>query len=574
MMILSRRTLAVTFGLLIPVLFLPASQAETPPAPTGPPAITLSLADAVKMGLENNLDIKVAKQTPLIREQDIIFQEAVFDPNFGATAFKSDNSQPSQNVFDIGTSGSIVSLDSTVTDYAAGWGDRMRWGGSYTADLRLTRFTSTSRNAVFPTSYQTSFEVAYNQALLRNFGTKANETNIVIAQNNQAISRSQFRQQVLDVLKATEDAYWELVFARQDLDVKGEALALAQELLKLNKIKVQVGTLPPIEITTAEAEVANREQGVIVAENAVRDAEDRLRSVLNMPKQDDSWSRPIAPLDTPTYVERAVDLPAELEKAISSRPDLEQARLSTSTADARVMFDRNQLKWDLNVRAAYMLRGLAGDAGSQPLFPVFCDDNGLFDPNTMTIVGGTSGNGRCDGGELPNPTYPLGLVGENQTFAFSQTQNDNFLDSLYQIRDTDFESWSLSLALGIPIGNRSAEASYMGSRLAKEQSNIIYERAKLNAEVQVRTAARAILTNKKRIDAAEKNVELQRKKVEAEQKKFENGMSTSFQVLEFQEDLTTALGTKNRSLVDYRKSLTALEQAKGTLDQYLKVTVQ
>ena len=98
--------------------------------------------------------------------------------------------------------------------------------------------------------------------------------------------------------------------------------------------------------------------------------------------------------------------------------------------------------------------------------------------------------------------------------------------------------------------------------------------AKLNAEVQVRTAARAILTNKKRIDAADKNVELQTKKVEAEQKKFENGMSTSFQVLEFQEDLTTARGDRNRALVDYRKSIAALEQARGTLDEYLKVSIQ
>jgi len=307
-------------------------------------------------------------------------------------------------------------------------------------------------------------------------------------------------------------------------------LRLAQELLKLNRIKVEVGTLPPIEITTAEAEVASREQGVIVAENTVRDAEDTLRRALNMPKGGDAWLRPIEPTDEPSFLERPVDLQQDLEVALANRPDLVQARLEVDNANTRLAFDKNQLKWDLGFRGTYLLSGLAGDNPS------------FFDPNTGTFF-----------------VVPL---------------NEDFIDSYDSLAGGDFDSWSVSLNLNIPIGNNAAQANYTASRLALEQAEVSYERARLGAEVEVRIAARAILTNRKRIEAAEKNVELQRKKVEAEQKKFENGMSTSFQVLEFQEDLTTALGQKNRALVDYRKSITALEQAKGTLDDYLNVTVQ
>jgi len=526
MMKVSKGALVVGLCLAMPGMSAIAApqSGEATGMESGPPAMNLSLQDAVAMALENNLDIKAARITPDLRSQDIIFQEAAFDPNVGASVFKSDNSRPSQNVFDIGTTGTVVSIDSTVNQYDVGWGDSLRYGARYTADLSLQRFTSTSANAIFPTTYYATLTFAYNQSLLRNFGRKANETQIVIAQTNHEISRSQFRNQVLTVLQSAEDAYWELVFAKRDLDVKMESLGLAQELLKLNRIKVQVGTLPPIEITQAEAEVANREQEVIVAENNVSNAEDTLRRVLNMPKADDAWSRAIMPMDQPDYQERAIDLDSEMEEAIENRPDLEQARLSISNADTQLTYDRNQLKWDLGFQATYRLDGLAGDQ---------------VDPNTMSLL-----------------------------------SNQNILDALYYVRDRDFESWSVALALNVPIGNNAAEATYVGSRLAKEQREIDYENARLAAEVDVRTAARAIQTDKKRIDAAEKNVELQRKKVEAEQKKFENGMSTSFQVLTYQEDLTTALGTKNRALVDYRKSLTALERAKGTLDRYLSVTLQ
>ena len=539
-MTLSRRALAVTLGLLIPVLFLSASQAETPPAQTGPPKITMSLADAVRMGFENNLDVKVARFAPMVREQDILIQDAAFDPNLRFFAEKQDNTFPSAQRTVIGSAATtqirssediIAPFNFNQQNYTAAFGDPLRWGGKYSVQLNMTREVTSSADSFLPKQYQTSLLLMYEQSLLRNFGKSANETQIVLAQNNYDLSRSQYRNQVQLSLKQIEDAYWELVFARQDLDVKIESLGLAEQLLKLNRIKVQVGTLPPIEITTADAEVANREQGVIVAENAVGDAEDTLRKAVNMPKGDDAWGRTIVPTDQPEYIERPVELEKELAEAMSHRPDLEQARIDVKSAETRMGFDRNERKWDLGLRASYTLSGLAGD------------NNSLFiDPNT--------------GATLAVPF------------------DENYDDSLKRIVDRDFDSWGLLLNLNIPLGNNAADARYLGSRLAKEQSDITYERAKLNAEVQVRAAARAILTNKKRIDAAEKNVELQRKKVEAEQKKFENGMSTSFQVLEFQRDLTTALGTKNRSLVDYRKSLTALEGAKGTLDQYLKVTVQ
>lgn len=535
----------------------------------GPP-IEMSLVDAIQMSLQNNLDIKVASYDPLQRQQDVVFQQAVFDPNLTGLAQKSDNKQPSLNVFDVGAAGTIASIESTTNFFQTTFTDPLSYGASYLVDLQMTRQTSNSANAVFPTTYFSQLRFQYDQSLLRDFGTKNNKTQIVIAQNNEKISQSQFRDQVLTTLKATEDAFWELVFARDDLEVKTESLRLAEELLKLNRIKVDVGTLPPIEITQAEAEVANREQGVIVAENAVRNAEDNLRGVVNMPHESMNWSRPIVPTDEPSFVELEVDLFKAFEVGLANRPDLEQARLNINTAETQMALDRNQLKWDLNFRGSFTLQGLAGDIEQQSgdaFIQTACDDSGADG------IPGTADPGEGDG--ICNPTERPGVITFNDVpqFAEGDLQNQDFGDSLEFIRDGDFKSWSATLFLGIPIGNNSRDATYVSSRLAKEQNDIRYQQAKLAAEVEIRTAARSILTDRKRIEAAEKNVELQRKKVEAEQKKFENGMSTSFQVLEFQEDLTTALGEKNRALVDYRKSITSLERAKGTLNEYLGVTM-
>ncbi len=536
-MVLSKSALAVGLCLVVP-----STAAVMAQDMAGPPPLELSLREAVEMTLQNNLDIQVAGYTPLVREQDVIFSEAAFDPNVRFFAERQDNRFPTSlrtvaggalvtSAFD--SSEDVISVFfQKQNNYAAAFGDILRYGANYSAQLDMTRQKTSSADSILPIQYQTSLWLSYNQSLIRNFGRDINETPIVIAQNNREVSQSDFRNQVLLVLKQAEDAYWELVFTNEDLLVKKESLRLAEELLKLNKIKVQVGTLPPIEITQAEAEVASRDQGVIVAENAVSNAEDALRQVINMPKTDEAWSRPIKPTDEPQFTDRAVDVPAEIEEALSIRPDLEKVRINMATADTQLAFDRNQLKWDLGFSANYWLRGLSGD-----------------DPQVTVID--------------PNTGIPSSVV---------VPINEDFLDSFDSLLDLDaFDSWWLSLNLNIPIGNNAAEANYLSSRLEREQQEITYQNTRLKAEVEVRTAARSILTDKKRIEAAEKNVELQRKKVEAEQKKFDNGMSTSFQVLDFQEDLTTALGTKNRALVDYRKSITALEKAKGTLHKYLNV---
>ena len=138
-------------------------------------------------------------------------------------------------------------------------------------------------------------------------------------------------------------------------------------------------------------------------------------------------------------------------------------------------------------------------------------------------------------------------------------------DSLSNIPDLDEYQWTATVTYAIPLKNRAAKANFARARLSREQAEVDLRNQEQTIRVEVRRAARAVESGIKRVEAANVNVLLQEKKLEAEQKKFENGMSTSFEVLTFQNDLADAELGQIRALLDYTKALAALERAKGTL---------
>ncbi|HKB07373.1 MAG TPA: TolC family protein [Candidatus Polarisedimenticolia bacterium] len=460
------------------------------------PAYVVSLQDAVKAALENNLDIVVSSYSPLISEGRVIAAESAFDPSVNAVVTALDSRGPSVLTF--------VPTRKTH-DYLLSFVDPLLTGGQYQIDLEAVDTTVPSSNPLIPGNlqeYDTSWRVRVSQPLLRNFGVKTNKTLVVIARNTLGINDSVFRQSVLDSVAAAEKAYWDLNFSLASLKTSEAALKLAQDFLEQNRIKVRVGTLAPIEITQAEAQVADREEAVIISENLVKTAEDNLRGVMNVPKDSPIWSQPISPSDPLAVVEQSPDMDTSVSTALQRRPDLEQARLNLRSREADLAFRKNQKRWDLL---------LSGDYGK------------------------------------------LGI----DAFTYS-----NSLDALQQGSSFD---WTVSLALGIPLGNRLANGNYASSEYAFTQAQKNLDAVELAARVEVRNAVRDVQTTLKRVKAAQVNVRLQKEKLSAEQKKFENGMSTSFQVLQFQTDLFQAATRENLAMVDYNKSQVELERVQGTL---------
>ena len=358
-----------------------------------------------------------------------------------------------------------------------------------------------------------------------------NRTDIEVAKLGVATSEEGFRRTVIDTLGTVENAYWDLSAAISNLDVARESLKLANDLLALNRKKVEVGTLAPIQITEAEAGVASREEGVIIAQADIRNAEDNLRRIMNVPPDSPDWMMAITPSDKLPFEPAEIDLGAMIRAALEERPEIRQAKQDLRTKDLRHRFAQNQTKPGFDALASYSPRGDNEDVG-------LVDTNGDHIPDSPGVVinGGTR-------------------------------------ESIREVFDNRNYDWSIGLNHSIPIGNRAAKSVEAQSQIALEQSQLTLQNLERGVQVEVRTAVRAVDTGVKRVASARSNVVLQVKKLEAEQKRYDNGMSTSFQVLSFQNDLTAARSAEIAAITAYNKAVVDLGRVTATLPETSGVTI-
>jgi outer membrane protein TolC len=309
------------------------------------------------------------------------------------------------------------------------------------------------------------------------------------------------------------------VFQIENLKVQEDSLDLAKDFYDIEKARVDVGIKAPLDLAQAEASVASREEAVIVAESAVRDAEDRLKQLMDLPADSELWAYPVIPKDRPEVKETDVSLEGSIEEAMENRPEIKVAKYGIESDEIRLEYSKNQLKPELNLNASYGLAGLGGT---------------LLERQT---VGGPVIN------EVPG----------------------GYVDALEQVFTGDFRNWSLGVALVIPIKNRYAESQHLTRRLTLQQDKDNLKNLEAQVIQEVRRAVRKLETDIKRVRVARVARELEEKKLDAEQKKYEHGLSTSFEVLEFQTDVTRARSEEIRAITDFNRSSAALEQAQGTI---------
>ena len=506
-------------------LALPAPPVAAQDPADADPGVPLGLAEALRTALANNLDLVIARRDPQIAEAGIDVQKAAFDPVLGVTAEFARNDVDETISYSTLVDDEIVVVeedDDSTTDsplVGVSWAQSLKFGGRYDVTVRALE-SDTSPSIGFdqttgfivqsdPLYQQGSLALNFEMPLLRGFGTEVTTADIVLARSGLEISQEDLRLQAQSTLQSVENAYWDLLASIEALRVARESLSLAQDLLALNRKKVEVGTLAPIEITQAEAGVASREESVILAETAVENAEDELRQLLAVPKGDPSWFRRIVPTDRPEYREMDLDSDALLAKALERRPEIVTARKRLQDAELSERVAKNAVKHDLTLGAS---------------------------------VGPT----RSD--------YDVRLSYINQ-------------DLLPQDAKTTMDEldWRIGLTYGIPVFNRAAKANYAVATLNREKSELGVQSVEQTIRVDVRRAVRSVDSGVKRVAAARANTVLQRRTLEAEQKKFDNGMSTSFEVLQIQTDLLNAQVAEIRAILDYTKALADLERAKGTL---------
>jgi outer membrane protein TolC len=385
----------VTVLLVIGVLALRPLSAQTPsvsetqtpqqdmPSVQQPPAmplsttervVQLSLEDAIRLALHNNLDLQRERFSPRIQHTEIEKARADFDPAIGVDAQISGT----QTFPPLGLAIQVQQLINTgeITPY---FKQKIVTGGSYELRFVNTR-EELFRNlpldpGVLNPRFESSLQLTFTQPLLKDFGISVNRAFIHQAQKAAEIADQQVLQTILDTIFTVQQSYWDLVFRVEDLGAKRESQKLAEDFLAENKVRVELGTMAPIELVQAETQVKAREGDVIVAEEAVEDAEDQLKDILNLPETMGTWLIRLRPTDTPPFVPvLAISVQEKIATALKNRPDFVQSQLNIASREIDRQVARNQTLPRLDLVARGGLSAFGGDVNQS--FADLLDLNG------------------------------------------------------------------------------------------------------------------------------------------------------------------------------------------------------
>ena len=397
-------------------------------------------------------------------------------------------------------------------------------GGSY--DVRWNNARNTTNNAfsTFNPQLNSSLSATFTQPLLRNFKIDGTRQQLLVSQKNREISDVQLKQSISLTTRNVRNAYYDLMYAIGNLNVQRQSLGLAQQSLKDNRARVEIGTMAPLDIVQAEAEVATREEALIIAEAAIERQQDTLRALVYNPSSPDFWSARIEPTEPVTFAPTEVDAAAAIKTALTQRSDIVNARKNLEINDVNIRYFRNQALPDVTANVNYNAQSIAGTQVTRARDP----QTGL---PTGAIVSSTS----------------VGVFsGLGSTFS------------------GDFPGWSVQLDLSYPIGTSPQEAQLARARLQQTQAERQLASLELAVTTQVRDAARNVTTNAKRVDATRSSRILAERRLEAEEKKYQAGMTQNFFVLQAQRDLNVARNNELLALVEYAKSVvnySAVQQA-------------
>jgi outer membrane protein TolC len=473
--------------------------------------IYVTLRECIAMGLEKNLGLTIDRYEPSIAKEGIRLEKSVFDPEFyGVMQWSgAESPRPYEKYFITGDSKVVVGNSrSWNSDYSLGLSGRTITGIRYAFDAGISQNRTFRGGGLFEPSFSSSVDASLEIPLLQGFGIDVNLAPVRIARNNWRISKQQLSESVQDLITEIIRAYFILYYTREDAAAQEYTLQLAYELKAINEAKVQVGMAAPLEITQAEARIARDEETLIIAKNNIQNAEDNLRFVINYNM--DIFFRPkafrpvryhLVPLEKPQVYDIILEEENLIDLALKNREALEIAKLQYLNTRQNLTVAKNNLLPELNAFGSLGYRG----------------------------VGGNHDNARRDL-----------LTGRHPT-------------------------WSLGMEFRVPVFYNEPIATYRRAQYTTRQAEINLELVKQQIAIEVRTTMRSVKTNRKRIDATRESTRLAREQLLAEQEKYNVGQSTTFQVLEFQDDLADALSSEIQALADWRISVAELARSTGTI---------
>jgi outer membrane protein TolC len=523
--------------------------------------LNLKLSDALALALENNLDIAVQRYIPEFSQTDLLRTKAGQSPRGfsggttpgGLTAGalgaglsgsgagsgvgsaggitggggavqvgSSGNFDPTLTVnfsYDRVTSplnSSVVSgiynVVGQTTAFSASYAQLFSPGTSYSLTLSGQRQSSTQKNLRFNPASVTRFALGVNQPLLNGFGRLYNNRYIIVAGNNTKAAEQVFRQQIINTVVAVENAYWDLAALQQNVQVAEHSLAVAEQLFKDNKIRLEVGTMSPLDVTSAESEVAARTRDLTIAKTNLQFQEATLKNLLVKKLGSELDSAQLTILDSMPEPRQAdiPELKSALARAMETRPELMQAEVNLRNQDISVRFTEKALKPSLSVFGFYAGAGLDG--------------------TTTDSSGGMAA-------------------------AFGQTFKG------------DSPEYAAGFGMSIPIRNRTAQADNLRSQIETNQLLLNLQKSRNAISMEVQKAIIGLVQGKAQVEAARKAASLAREMWEGEKIKLEAGSSTSYQVILRERDYYGAQQAEVAAMAAYAKAMVEMDRSRGmTMD--------
>jgi outer membrane protein len=484
--------------------------------------VDLTINDAVQRALEKNIDISVARITPRLTDFTIAGLEANYRLNLTSAASNNRNTQLPRQI----TQGITEPTTQRTQSWSAGITQNLLWGGgNYSVNWTNSRLNNPSSVNFRNPQFSSGLNANFTQPLLRGFKIDATRASLQTNRLNQQNEEISLQSTTTTTQANVRNAYWDLVYAIQAVEAAQNSYDLATKLEQDNQMRVEIGTLAPIDVVSAQAERANRRQTLVQAKGNVSTAELALKRLIVSGTDDPLWTSSLNPVDRPSTAPEPIDLEAAVTRALRDRTDLQQSKNTLKISDITLRNQVDQTRPQLNLNANYGLSGLGGP---------FLLRTGTVDP----LTGGAT-----------STVIPSG-----------------YADALRNITGFDAPNWTVGFSFAYPIGLSSQEATVARSKLSLQQTQAQLKALELQIATDVTNAALTVQSSLESAQASGAARELALKRLEAAQSKFEVGMATNFEVVQAQRDFADAQSNELRAILNYRKALVNFEmvQTVGT----------
>jgi outer membrane protein len=538
--------------------------------------LMLSLEDALSLGLENNLALAVERYVPWLDEANLLLSKSgangrvPFDPTLTSTLSLQQSTQPINNPFFVGVAPTSGSGAPTATVPIGIINHTATANFQYTQDFATgTQFQVTFDNSRASTNLgfdlfnpydQSTLTFEVTQPLLNGRGTIANTRYILEAKNTVKVGESQFAQQAMTTITQVAQDYWELVYARENVKVEQVAVAADQQLYENNKKQLEIGTMAPLDVITAQSQLATDQQALVQAQTTQLLDETTLLVAITKdalaPQLKGVEIVPTTPIFTPTV--ENISLDDAVHEAWQKRPELQQADLNLKNAGIEIKATKNALLPQVNLFAEYQGTGLSGKQTVNTVTPT------AFAANLNSPIVDAAG-------ALTAPAlYASEVAAETTTTNIFRT---GLGEDWQRMIDGSYPSFEAGFNITLPIRNRAAEAQNATAQLNQRQQEVAYKQTQSTILLSVRQALITLEQDRAAVAAAEESRVYNQQSYDDEVKRLQLGTSTAFTVVQKQQLLTQAEGVELRDRINLIEAELTFNQAMGRTLEVHNITL-